>query len=62
MGGTHSPGKYDCTIRLYGGDAPLCQITLTTCYLWTRPLTQSADSRALRVEYSIVGILHNAAI
>ena len=32
------PGEYDWTIRLRRRSA-LWQITLTTCYLWTRPLT-----------------------
>ena len=38
----------------------LWQITLTTCYLWTPHLHSRTDSEALRAEYCIVGIPHNA--
>jgi len=34
------PGEYESTNRL-GRRCALCQITLTTCYLWTRSLRQS---------------------
>ena len=48
--------KYDWTIRRRRRCA-LCQITLTTCYLWTRPLRQShrypsASSRILYCGHS----------
>jgi len=36
------PGEYDSTILLRRRCA-LCQITLTTCYFWTRPVAQIAE-------------------
>jgi len=57
-------GECNWTIRLQRRCA-LCQITLTTCYLWQfgyAHLHSHTDSQALRAEYCIVGIPHNTAI
>jgi len=45
-----------------GGDAALCQITLTLVIFGHAHLHRHTGSRALQAEYCSVGIPHNTAV